>query len=231
MTIASDVQKLAPGALVELFELDPTALGGAIVRFHAGLNEWQTAVVWQGLTYSPFPVEASGFESSGRGTLPRPHLRVANVTGLIGALCLELDDLVGATVTRRRTLTKYLDAFNFAGGVNPTADPTQAFPDEIWTINRKAEENKVFIDFELAAAFDVAGVQLPRRQVVANVCPWIYRSAECSYAGGAVADGNDVATTALATDVCGKRLASCKLRFGAFAELPYGGFPGAGLIR
>ena len=31
-------------------------------------------------------------------------------------------------------------------------------------------------------------------------------------------------------DVCGKRLNSCQLRFGA-ANLPYGGFPGANLTR
>jgi lambda family phage minor tail protein L len=231
VTIASDVQKLAPGALVELFVLDATALGGTITRFHAGLNELQSSLVWDGDTYTPFPIEASGFELSGRGTLPQPKVRIANVTGLVGALVAELDDLVGATLTRKRTLVKYLDAVNFSGGVNPTADPTQAFPDEIWTVNRKAEENKIFIEFELAAAFDVAGVKLPRRQVVANVCPWIYRGAECGYAGGAVADINDVATAVLANDQCGKRLASCKLRFGTFSELPYGGFPGVGLIR
>lgn len=217
--------------MVELFVLDPTALGGNVTRFHSGLNELQSPVVWDGDTYSPFPVEASGFELSGRGTLPQPKLRVANVTGLISALCFELDDLVGATLTRKRTLVKYLDAVNFTGGVNPTADPSQAFPDEIWTVNRKAEENSVFVDFELAAAFDVSGVKLPRRPVIANVCPWLYRGAECGYAGGPVADINDVATSDSAVDQCGKRLASCKLRFGAFAELPYGGFPGAGLLR
>ena len=231
MTIASDLQKLAPGALIELFILDATALGGDVTRLHAGTNELRASVVWQGATYAPFPIEASGFELSGRGALPQPKVRVANVTGLITALCMELNDLVGAKFTRKRTLVKYLDAVNFTGGVNPTADPTQEFPDEIWFVNRKAEENKVFVEFELAAAFDVQGVKLPRRQVIANVCSWLYRGAECGYAGGAVADINDVATTVLANDQCGKRLASCKLRFGEFAELPYGGFPGAGLVR
>jgi len=231
MTIASDLQKLAPGALIELFILDATALGGDVTRLHAGTNELRASVVWQGATYAPFPIEASGFELSGRGALPQPKVRVANVTGLITALCMELNDLVGAKFTRKRTLVKYLDAVNFTGGVNPTADATQEFPDEIWYVNRKAEENKVFVEFDLAAAFDVQGVKLPRRQMIANVCSWLYRGPECGYAGGAVADINDVATTVLANDQCGKRLASCKLRFGEFAELPYGGFPGAGLVR
>lgn len=231
MTIESDIQKLTPGGLIDLFELDATSIGGAVVRFHAGVNGLGNDVVWQGNTYTRFPIEAEGFEWNGKGALPRPKLRVANITGLIGALARELDDLVGAKVTRRRTFVKYLDAVNFAGGVNPTADPNAHFTDEVYFVERKASENPVFLEFELAAAFDVQGVQLPRRQVVQNVCTWRYRGAECGYAGGAVANRNDQATTVLAEDACGKRLASCKLRFGEYGELPYGGFPAVGLLR
>ncbi len=232
MTIESDIQKLAPGKLVELFELDPTALGGTTVYFHSGLNELGAAVVWQGVTYQPYPVEASGFELSGRGTMPQPRMRVADVTSVITALCLELDDLLGAKITRRRTLVKYLDAVNFSGGINPTADPAQQLADEVWFVNRKSEQRPgLYVDFELAAAFDVAGKMLPGRQCIANSCPWIYRGAECGYTGGAVADINDMPTTVLGDDACGKRLSSCRLRFGQFAQLPYGGFPGAGLVR
>lgn len=231
MTIASDIQKLNPGQLVEMFVLDATTISGSVLRWHAGVNELGNDVVWQGNTYTRFPVEASGFEKTGKGTLPRPVLRAANVTGLMGALARSLGDLVGAKVTRKRTFVKYLDAVNFPGGVNPTADPNVGFPDEIWVVDRKASENGVFIEFELAAAFDAAGVMLPRRQCIQNVCTWQYRSAECGYAGGPVADKNDVATSSSLFDACGKRLASCKMRFGAFSPLPFGGFPGVGLIR
>jgi lambda family phage minor tail protein L len=231
MTIASDIQQLAPGALVDLFELDPAAIGGTVVRFHAGVNALGADVVWQGLTYTRFPIEADGFEWSGTGSLPRPKIRVANVTGLVGALARELQDLVGAKLTRRRTFVKYLDAVNFPGGVNPTADPNCGFPDEIWYVDRKSAENGLYVEWELSAAFDVAGVMLPRRQCIQNVCTWLYRGAECGYAGGAVADRNDAPTTLLAEDDCGKRLGSCKLRFGVYAELPFGAFPGVGLIR
>jgi len=229
--ISSDVQKLNPGSLVELFELDATAIGGDVLRWHSGVNELGNDVVWKTLTYSRFPVQASGFERSGKGTLPRPKITVANISGLIGAMARGLDDLMGAKVTRRRTFLKYLDAVNFTGGINAQADPNVAFPDEIWFVDRKSAENGVFIEFELSAAFDVRGVKLPRRQAIQNVCPWVYRSAECSYTGGAVATKNDVATGVLALDVCGKRLVSCKLRFGENNPLPFGGFPGTGLIR
>ena len=230
MPIAADIQSLNPGAIITLFELDATSLGDSVYRFHAGTNELYNSVVWQTNTYTPMPIEASGFELSTQGTLPRPVLRVANITGVLGALVHSLNDLVGAKITRKRTLVKYLDAVNFTGGVNPTADSTQYFNDEIFFINRKVNENKVFIEFELASALEVNNVKLPRRQIVANLCQWTYRSAECSYAGGAVADANDNPTAALATDVCGKRVTSCKLRFGSFATLPFGNFPGSGLL-
>ena len=231
MAIQQDLQKLQGMQLVELFELDATAAGGTVVRFHNGKSAVGSDVVWQGNTYTAFPIEAAGFEFTGRGQLPRPTLRVANVTGIIGALTRTYQDLVGSKLTRRRTLLKYLDAVNFAGGVNPTADPAAALPDDVYYIDRKATENKLVIEFELAAAFDVSGVNLPRRFIIQNVCPWKYRGGECGYAGTAYFDANDAPVGTLAADKCGKRLSSCKARFGQYAELPFGGFPAAGLTR
>lgn len=231
MTIAQDIRAQAAGQLVELFELDATSLGGSVLRFHNGKNGIGGDVVWQGNTYSAFPIEAEGFEYNAAGQMPRPKLRVANATGLLGALVRTYGDLIGSKLTRRRTMVKYLDAVNFAGGVNPTADPTAYLPDDVYFVDRKAIENKIVIEFELAAAFDVAGVQLPRRYIVQNVCPWKYRGAECGYTGPAVAKADDTPTGTLSQDVCGKRLSSCKLRFGAFGELPFGGYPAAGLVR
>jgi len=229
--IESDVQKLAPGAIVDLFELDATALGGSVIRWHNGVNALGNDVVWQGNSYTRFPVEAGGFARSGQGTMPRPTMKVANVSGLVGALARELRDLCGAKVTRRRTFVKYLDAVNFPGGVNPQADPNVGFPNEVWFVDRKAAENGIYVEFELSAAFDVQGVKLPRRQCIQNVCVWGYRSAECGYTGGPVADKTDAPTSNPALDQCGKRVASCKLRFGQFEPLSFGSFPGVGLVR
>lgn len=228
--ISSDIQRLSPGSIVELFELDATAIGGPQVFWHNGVNELGSGVVWQGETYTRLPVEATGFEKTGTGTIPRPTLRVANVTGTLSAFAREYDDLIGAKLIRRKTFVKYLDASNFASG-NPLADPTAGFMDEIWIVDRKSNETGIFVEFELAAVFDLAGVKLPRRQVIQNTCLWAYRSAECSYSGGAVADKNDVPTSDINVDQCGKRMSSCKLRFGQYSPLPFGGFPAVGLIR
>lgn len=230
MPIATDIQKLEPGAIVELFEVDLTPFGGALLRFHAGTNGLLANVTWAGNVYTAFPVHASGFEFNGQGQAPRPKLLVSNIAGAITALVLQYEDIVGAKVTRRRTLAKYLDAVNFPGGVNPTADPAAAFPSDIYFVDRKATESPEVVEFELAAAMDVSGVLLPRRQIIQNVCPWAYRGAECSWTGTTYYDANDAPTT-IANDACGKRLTSCKARFGEFAELPFGGFPAAGLFR
>lgn len=227
--LASDVQKLVPGDLVEFFTLDATALGGPVHHFHAGANGLMSAVVFGGVTYAMWPVEATGFEMTSKGTLPTPNMKVANITGMIGSLCKSMDDLVGAKVVRRRTFAKYLDAINFPSGTNPSADPSARFPDEIWFVHRKVDETKIFVEFELSSSMDVQGVMLPRRQVIANCCPWKYRGAECGYTGTNYFDLNDAPTDA-GGDQCSKRLSACKLRFGTYAELPYGGFPGAGRL-
>lgn len=230
-TIQQELHRLEPSAIVELYEIDVTELGGSVFRMHAGTNQLQQPIVWRGQSYTPFPVEVKGFEATTQGTLPRPKMRVANITGLMGALVREYDDLLGAKVTRRRTMVKFLDAVNFEGGVNPTADPDAELPSDIFFIDRKASENKVLVEFELASSIDLAGVTLPRRVIVPNVCPWRYRGGECGYAGNSFWDVNDAPVSEQSKDACGKKISSCKLRFGEFNALPYGGFPAAGMIR
>lgn len=230
MTIKSDIQKLEPGALVELFELDARAIGGGQNYFHSGVNGLGASVVWQGKVYAMYPIEAEGFEATTKGTLPTPTLRVANATGLVGAMCNDMDDLLGARVIRRRTFAKYLDAANFPEG-NPSADPLAHFPEEVWRVSRKINENKLMVEFELSSSLDTQGIMLPRRQIIANVCTWKYRSPECSYAGENYFTINDEPTTDPQLDRCAKRPESCVLRFGETAVLPYGGFPAAGRLR
>lgn len=230
MTLQADSQALDTDRLIELFILDATAFGGLVYRFHAGTSPIKGSVVWQGQTYSPMPIEANGFEFTGSGKAPRPTLRVQNVDGLLGAVVDAYQDLLGAPVTRKRTFLKYLDAVNFPGGINPTADDQAGFPDDVYRIGRKSAHTKTMIEFELAASFDVHGVMLPRRQILQHLCGVGYRSAECGYTGGPVATVDDVPTTSSLLDVCGKRVASCKLRFGATADLPFAGFPGVGVV-
>ena len=150
--------------------------------------------------------------------MPRPVIRCSNILGTITAILVSLPSgLEGAKVTRIRTLARYLDAANFPGSVNPTADPTASFPEEIYYIDRKSNETRDVVEFELAAAFDLAGVRVPKRQCVSNICQWIYRSAECGYQENTYFDVNDNPVNSSSLDVCGKRLSSCQKRFSTFS--------------
>jgi lambda family phage minor tail protein L len=229
--LAADIQSLNPGSIVEMFILDSTVItGGGIQHFHAGTNSLHQPIIWQGVTYPALPVAASGFASSTKDTFARPTLTVSNIGGLMGAIIHALDDLVGATLIRKRTLVKYLDAANFPGGVNPTANPSVAFPDETWVVNRKVSEDNEVIVLELAASVDMDNYVLPCRVIQANLCGSVYRSPECSYAGGPVATKDDVATSDPALDDCSRTPNGCKLRF-PNQPLPFGGFVGAGLLQ
>ena len=182
--IITDLQKINPSSVIELFTLQlSTALHGAntIYRFHAGTNYNSNAdIIWAGNTYNKMPIQAEGFAYQ-RGQLPRPNLTVSNALGTITAILLTVNettagnDLRGATVTRIRTLARYLDAANFPGSSNPfgTPDPTAEFPQEIYKIDRKSAENREIVTFELAAVFDLAGVRAPKRQCTRSNFPSI----------------------------------------------------------
>jgi len=219
----SALQEIAPGAIIELFQLELNAAQHGVNEtyyFHAGVNATGSNgnIVWNSQVYLSFPIEADGFEYSGNGQLPRPKVRVSNILSTITALLLTLPDgLEGAKFTRIRTLARYIDAVNFPGGVSPySPDPTAQFPSEIYYVDRKVIETRDVVEFELASAFDLIGVRAPKRQCIANICQWVYKSTECSYSGG--------------LPTCLKTLTDCKAHFGNVAELPFGSYPGIGAL-
>ena len=180
--VFSNLQSINPSAIIELFTLQlSTALHGdnTIYRFHGGSNlNANNQIVWDGNAYLRFPIQATGFAFQ-KGQLPRPMITISNATGLISSILLTVNetttgnDLTGATVTRIRTLAKFIDAVNFADGTNATADPTAEFPQEVYSIDRKSGENREVVEFELAAPTDLAGVRIPKRQCTRSVFPSI----------------------------------------------------------
>jgi lambda family phage minor tail protein L len=221
MGVHADLSQLAPLEIVEMFVYDGAPIGDSnVFRWHPGTTVAGAPITWQGVQYEPFPIEATGFEMTSTGKLPRPTLRASNIGGSLGAFLRGVNDALGARVTRKRTLGKYLDAVNFPGG-NAYADPNTHFPDEVFYISRKVSENPVFVEIELAVPFDVAGIRIPWRQVIAGTCQWIYRGPDCGYAGAPVM--NDPVYPG--QDLCGKTLTACKLRFGQTAVLPTSSFP------
>ena len=180
--VFSDLQSINPSAIIELFTLQlSTSLHGAntIYIFHAGSNlNANGKILWAGNEYLRFPVQASVFAFQ-KGQLPRPKITISNATGLISSILLTVNetttgnDLTGATVTRIRTLAKFLDKENFINNTNPTEDPTAEFPKEIYAIDRKSTETREIVEFELAAPTDLAGVRIPKRQCTRKEFPSI----------------------------------------------------------
>lgn len=244
MTIAADIQKLSPGKLIDLYELKLDGVGGERLRFHAYTESG--SIWWQGEEYTPWAMQVTGFERTSESQQPQPSLTISNVgedangnkiPGIISALCVIYDDLVGVKLVRHRTLAKYLDAKNFTEG-NSSADPDEHLPDEVWIVEQKANETKTEIEFTLSTALDFANRQLPSRQIIANLCCWKlkggYRGTYCGYTGSAYFDADGNSVTDAAKDVCPGRLSDCKKRFAAqqgvsedAAVINFGGFPAA----
>lgn len=188
-----EATKFNPSSLLSLFELDATSIGGTQLFFYDGLaNNFQN-IVFNGIVYSAFPIELTGFEYDGKGSLPRPKLRASNIKGFVSAYILNTSDLIGAKFMRRRVFARFIDDVNFPNGVNPygSADPTAAYQDDIFYVNRKVTENNDYVEFELATALEIDNVKLPRRQIFAHICGFKYRDSSCGYSGAPVADKNN----------------------------------------
>lgn len=231
--IYADIQTLEPSAYVELYEIDARNIGGDQAFFHP--HRQSESIWWQGVEYLPYPVEVEGFGMSSEGDQPTPTITVADADRRITQLCELYNDLVKARFIRRRTLVRFLDAANFEGG-NPEADPNEHFPDERYRIQQLSElQPGRFAKFQLRSSLSLDGAVIPSRQIVANVCQWLviggYRGGYCGYTGTNYFDKDDNPVADPALDRCAGRLSSCKKRFGEHAELPFGSFPAASLVR
>ena len=76
-------------------------------------------------------------------------------------------------MTRKRTLEKFLPTSNYSTtpSYNAFDSSYPEFPQEVYFIDRKSEENREVVQFELAANFDLAGVKAPRRLVTRDQFP------------------------------------------------------------
>ena len=187
----SELQKINPNSIIELFELELVeglhyATGNpsnvpTIYRFHAGTNiDSYANIVWQSNTYERFPVEAKGYEYTGKGQIPRPQLIMSNLGGItrLGSVIRVTDllasvnlvtphnNLLDAKLTRRTLTADALDASNFSGGTNPFGTPSSnEFPKEIHFIDRKTQESRDSVQFELVNRLDMQNKRIPARQV------------------------------------------------------------------
>lgn len=106
--LTSDLQKLSVSGLVTLYELDATALGAGVMRWHGHVNreDWEYLfkyankaefadstyhvvptgkepivrrdIIWAGQTYTPVAIQTDGLEMRGDGTPSAPSLVIGN---------------------------------------------------------------------------------------------------------------------------------------------------------
>ena len=221
-----ELSNLTPSAVVTLFDIDLTNLLDSqslpnltasaekvgftpqvdqILRFHNNIKVFNSQITWQGNTYFPAPIQASGFEISSKGTLPTPMLSISSqsekgndILSLLKHQILSFGDIIGAKVTRRRTFAKYLDWTNFQFETEPTQkqpfspriqelpegyepDPNAELPLDIYFIERKTSENKATIQYQLSSVLDLEGIKVPRRTIISDRCQWEYRGPGCWY--------------------------------------------------
>lgn len=189
--IIAEQCSFSPSALIELWTLDGTAIGlDTIYYFVNASNSSYQAVVFNSISYAPFPIIGEGFGYDGKGQNVRPRITVSNINGFTSNLLLQYGQLNGATVTRQRVFARFLDASNFPTPrpVWVTPDSTAAYAPEPFIINRKVTENQQIVQFELIPPIDLQNARLPFRQIIANVCRWKYRGHGCQYSGAPIAD-------------------------------------------
>ncbi len=140
---------------------------------------------------------------NGKGSSARPSLTVSNLFGLVTGMAEDLQSLVGATVVRRRVYARFLDAVNFCGGQSGSGPGAGAERPLGGGADVRADGHDSLV---CAGNTDGDGTErcFPGRIMLANTCMWTYRSDECGYTGGAVADEFDKPTTDIRKDRCSK---------------------------
>lgn len=229
MTFTAEARKLEPSALVSLFQLDTTSVGGVILNF---TNETSggNIVSFGGVEFVPIPVVFKGMTVSTTGPLQTPTMSLANTDGVVQEFVNTWGNLTGCRLTRWRTFARFLD-----DGAEP--DPSAFYGPDVFKIDRKSADTPEEISWELATLADAQGVYIGRT-IIRDVCMWQYRfydagagvfrynKAECPYTGTRYFDANDVEVFSAAQDQPSRTRKCCTLRFGERAELPFGGFPG-----
>ena len=201
--ISGEASSLASSWNNDLFLVSPEESGGHPVEYVDRDDNVRT--------YTPIPIAAGGFELSGSNNLPQPRLQISNIDGQMTLYNFDFEDLIGFSLTRIRTYAKYLKSID--GVDTGSFDRDAHWTPDTWWFNRKVNESKLGVTYELTSVFDLEGLAIPKRRMYSNFCPFDYRGPECQYSGSAVSS----------PDVCPKTLDACRQRFGN--NLRFGGFP------
>ncbi|MEH1786908.1 MAG: hypothetical protein V7L23_15350 [Nostoc sp.] len=208
MTIQQQLQSLDVEQPIYLIEL--TITGQTPLRVCNNAN-----VSFGGVAYTGLPLTIEYVGKSGEGTELSSKLSISDINGQIGQLLDNYaDDIIGAIVSVKRTLSMFLDS-----GSNPDATQYTMFS---LRINQWVGEYGVGFEFTLIPSVSLERKKLPGRTFLRR-CGWEFRDVQCAASTALNFDVNGNPTT-VANAVCaGKDLTTCE-KYQNTAR--YGGFPG-----
>jgi lambda family phage minor tail protein L len=155
----ADLRNLSQSsAIVELFTLNATNIGGGVYRFCNYEAMDGGAVYRSGVPFYPMPIIMDGFGRNTTGPASKPTLSVSNVSKELLAVVISLGDLVDAKISRDVVYAKHLD-----GGASP--DSTQIIESDVFIVDQKVLHTNRVISWALSVPYDVPGTMLPYRQV------------------------------------------------------------------
>lgn len=167
--------------IVELFEI---VIDSTTVRFTSNpttvkFSERNSPFVIR--EYTALPLYFSGYEQKAEGAYSRPTVTFANILSTFkNSIGVSNNDLIGKKFTRRKTLAKHLAT----GTVGTNGSAPIEMPIQVFSIDRIESENAQAITFELTSGFDLQGISVPNRYILANTCTWLYQGVERSSLGG-----------------------------------------------
>lgn len=236
------LQRLYPGSIITLIEVDATKFGGQIYRMHSEnvrytpeelLEAQKTGVlppkeiIFRGNAYGARPFGISGIGFTGNGKAEKPKLTLSNLDSRISAMIRSYNGMMQAKVTIWITAAELMDD---AGNVEDGA-----YRKLVYYVERPSMVNKSIAEFELTSPYDMDGIMIPAR-VTQSVCYWAqrnwYRSGKgCGYNGNRMFDKDNKPVSDPSLDRCAGTVTACKLRFGENNPLDFGGAAVASLVR
>ncbi len=163
---------------------------------HLHFAGYDSDIVFNGITYSQFPIEHQSIGENTNGEIDSVRVRVSNVSRLI-QYYLEEYDFRGKKVAIITVWANRLD--------DADACIVDEYAIDSYTVNERD------VTFFLTSNMDVLDITLPGRMYSRNYCRWKFKSDECGYAG--------------AETTCNKTFQRCKElenqeRFGGFPGIP-----------
>lgn len=162
-------------------------------------------VSWQGYSWTPFPFDMDELVEESKGEVPQIVIKVGNQSRAMEQYLQDYDLYCKTNGFAKVTCDIYVVNSKNLGSATP----------EVWhTFDLKQTGTDAEWAYYTLGADNIWTRRAPLNRILRNQCRWIFKSAECGYAG--------------ASTTCDKTLTACRAMTGGSNSIRYGGFPGVG---